>query len=159
MPVIAEPRTAPRLDHLYSADVSLGEPVHLGTTAQGYRLIVPILGGTLEGPSIRATIRSGGSDWIIVRPDGVSELDIRTMAETDDGALIYVTIRGYLTNQAEIVERVMRGEAVSTDDYYFGLAPVYETSDPRYAWLQSILVVGMAQFHGARVTYEAYTVR
>lgn len=150
---------APQLEHLYSANVAVGEPILVGATAQGIRLIVPILGGTLEGPDIRATVCPGGSDWIVVRPDGVSELDVRVLVRTDDCAYIYVTLRGYLTNQAEIIERVGRGETVSKDDYYFCLSPLYETSDPRYAWLQAVVVTGPAQFHGDHVTYDAFVVR
>jgi hypothetical protein len=149
----------PSLEHVYSARVNLGAPVDLGASPRGYRLIVPILGGKIDGPGVSGLVCPSGADWILVRPDDVSELDVRAAVATDDGALIYVTIRGYITNQTELVERVARGEAVPIDDYYFGLTPSYETSDARYAWMMSTVFVGRGTFHGDHVIYDAYAVR
>jgi hypothetical protein len=158
MQTALQTQAPPHLEHIYSAEVELGTPLDLGTTSRGYRLIVPILGGHLEGPDIKARI-CPSYDWIIVRPDNVSELDVRVTVETEDGAHIYVTLRGYLTNQTEVIARAARGETVPPDEYYFCLAPTYETSDPRYTWLQSVVVVGPALFYGNRVTYDAWAVR
>jgi hypothetical protein len=150
---------APVLEHLYTATVDLGAPTDIGNTASGYRVIVPITGGQLEGPAIKGKVCPGGADWIVVRPDGVSDLDVRATVETDDGALIYVTIRGYLTNQAEILARFAQGDNVPVEDYYFGLAPNYETSDDRYSWLQHTVAVGRGEMLPGRVRYAAYAVR
>ena len=46
-------------------------------------------GGMFEGPRLRGTVLPGSSaDWLLLRPDGVLELDFRATLETDDGALI-----------------------------------------------------------------------
>ncbi|MGA7671279.1 MAG: DUF3237 domain-containing protein [Nitrolancea sp.] len=149
----------PQLEHVYSATVELGAPVEMGATPHGYRVIVPILGGALEGPRISAKVLPGGADWITVRADGVSELDVRATARTHDGALIYVTIRGYMTNQAEVLSKLARGEAVPADSYYLGLAPIYETSDSRYAWLQESVAVGRGELLAGAVNYDVFAVK
>lgn len=149
----------PRLEHVYSAKVELGPPTQLGDTPKGYRLIVPINGGTLEGPGIKGRICPGGSDWIVIRPDGVSDLDIRVTVQTEDDALIYVTMRGYITRMMEVTQQIMQGERVPVEDYYFVMAPAYETSDERYGWLQQAIVVAQGEIVPGGVHYEAYAVR
>ena len=43
----------------------------------GARRIVPVTGGTFEGPKLKGTALSGGGDWILRRPDGANELNVR----------------------------------------------------------------------------------
>jgi len=45
-------------------------------------------GESFEGPRLRGTVLPGGSaDWLLLRVDGVHELDLRATLRTDDGAL------------------------------------------------------------------------
>ena len=62
----------------------------------GPRRIVPVTGGTFEGPKLKGTALGGGADWILLRPDGVSELSVRVILKTDDDQLINLTYRGLL---------------------------------------------------------------
>lgn len=118
------------LRHLYTAHVDLDPPIDLGNTGAAQRVIIPIVGGRVEGPEINGSIRPG-ADWILVRGDGVGELDIRARIETDDGAQIYVSMSGYMTNVPNVMGRLLSGENVSPDEYYLAFQPKYETSDPR----------------------------
>ncbi|MBW2142506.1 MAG: DUF3237 domain-containing protein, partial [Deltaproteobacteria bacterium] len=52
----------------------LEEPLAVGATPHGTRMIYNIKGGTVKGPKINAEILPGGADWILLRPDGVGEL-------------------------------------------------------------------------------------
>ena len=53
----------------------------------------PLTGGHFEGPRLRGTVLPGGSaDWLLLRADGVLEMDLRATLRTDDGALISMTI-------------------------------------------------------------------
>jgi len=148
----------PELTHIYTATVELAPPLDLGATPHGHRLIVPITGGALDGPRISAKVLPGGADWIAIRSDGVAELDVRATVETHDGALIYVTIRGYLTNLMEVVERLTRGETVPDSDYSFVMSPAYETSDPRYDWLQRTIAVAKGVMLPNAVRYDVFGV-
>ena len=56
---------------------------------RGTRIILPVTGGKIEGPKIRGTLLPFGADWLLTRPDGVQELDVRVTTQTDDGELIY----------------------------------------------------------------------
>lgn len=143
--------------HLYTAHVELDPPIQLGDTGMGQRVIIPITGGCVDGGEISGRILPG-ADWILVRPDGVGELDIRARIETDDGAQIYVTMRGIMTNVPSVMGRLLNGESVSSDEYYLAFQPKYETSDPRYSWINQRVAVAQGEAHGDHVIYSAYVI-
>jgi hypothetical protein len=101
----------------------------------------------------------GGADWLLVRPDGVGELDVRVTLQTDDGALIYVTYRGYLTRILELFPRWAQGEQIPDDEYYFMITPYFETSAAQYAWLQQVVAIGRGSLIQGGVSYQVFAVR
>jgi hypothetical protein len=60
----------------------------------GRRLIIPVVGGHVEGPKLRGKVLPGGTDWIMVRGDGSFHLDVRITLQTDDDHLIGMTYGG-----------------------------------------------------------------
>ncbi|HSV83304.1 MAG TPA: DUF3237 domain-containing protein [Ramlibacter sp.] len=83
----------PILEHVYDAIVDIEPRRDLGRSARGERFIVPILGGSFEGPRLKGRVLAGGADRQLLRPDGVKELDALYEMETDDGAVITVRNR------------------------------------------------------------------
>ena len=67
--------------------------------------MVPITGGTFEGPRLKGKVLPG-ADWQIVRPDGVLELEARYALETDDGALISMVNRCLRRASPEVMARL-----------------------------------------------------
>lgn len=118
----------------------LGEAQVLGS-----RRIVPITGGTFEGPRLRGRILEGGADWVRARPDGASELDVRVTLETEDEALVYVTYRGILHNPPE-------------DDLYWRVTPYFETAAESYDWLNRIVAVGVGRRQPGQAAYWFYRI-
>lgn len=51
-------------------------------------------GGEITGPRMRGRPRSVGGDWLSLRPDGTSVLDVRATLELEDGALIDASYGG-----------------------------------------------------------------
>ena len=45
--------------------------------AGGGRLVVPVAGGTFQGPRMKGTVITPSGDWILERPDGSRVLDVR----------------------------------------------------------------------------------
>ena len=114
----------------------------VGATPHGTRRIAPIGGGVFEGPRLRGTVLPGGSaDWLLLRPDGVLELDLRVTLETDDGALISMKSFGLRHGPPEIIAALGRGEGVDPSSYYFRTTPRFETAHPRYAFLNRLIAV------------------
>jgi len=150
--------TAPQLEFLYHLDIELGPPVTIGDTPRGHRLIVPVLGGRFEGPRISGTILAGGTDALLIRPDGITELDVRATLETNDGALIYCAYRGLATNVPAVMPRWAQGEAISPDEYSITALPAFETSAPQYAWLQESVAIAKVTLVRGGVAYDVFSV-
>ena len=95
---------------------------------------------------------------MVLRPDGVVQLDVRLTIRTDDDALIYMRYEGIAAGAA--LPRVLGGEPVPPSDYYFRTTPYFETSSERYAWLNKIVAVGVGQcdLSKAWVGYTVYEV-
>jgi hypothetical protein len=128
---------------LYEMTLDVEPPLDLGATPRGQRLVFRFKGGRFEGPRLRGEVLTTGGDWLLVRSDGVMELDVRRTLRTDDGAIVYAAYRGVLRGSDEAMARVGRGEAVAAEDLYFRTTPVFETGAPAYAWLNRIVAVGI----------------
>ena len=152
--MVAELRT----EILGEVSVDLGEPEVLGATPRGIRQIYPILGGTFEGPKLKGEVLAGGGDWLLLRPDGAGELDVRGMIRTDDGHLIYTYYRGILDALPEVLVRTMQGDAVDASEYYFRTTPIFETASEKYGWLNRIVAVGVGRLAPNWVGYTVYAV-
>lgn len=125
---------------LMTLQVLVGAPQKIGAIAIGTRTIVPVPGGTFEGRRLRGRV-AGGVDWTLLRSDGVLELELALTLETDDGALIAMRSFGLRHGPPDIIAALARGEQVDPARYYFRTTPRFETSAPRYAFLNSLLAV------------------
>jgi hypothetical protein len=105
-----------------------------GAVPYGVRTFVPVAGGDFEGPRLGGRILPGGGDWLLLRSDGVLELDLRITLETDDHALIYMTFQG-----------LRHGPPDDPARYYFRTVPRFETSAEAYAFLNRIVTVGVGE--------------
>ncbi|MBS0420263.1 MAG: DUF3237 domain-containing protein [Proteobacteria bacterium] len=122
-------------------------PFNLGKTPVADRRIAELPGGYFEGERLRGRIRTSGSDWQTVREDSTWMINVRTLLETDDGALIGMSYQGLRHGSPEILQALGRGEAVSPLAYYMRVCVVFETSSERYAWLNRAVSVA----HGHRL--------
>ena len=62
------------------ADVA--PPIEVPDAPLGPKRIIPILGGTFEGPLLKGRVVPGGADYQIVRKDGVTILEAKYLLET-----------------------------------------------------------------------------
>ena len=130
---LAAPITAhaaePTLEFAFEETVMLDADVPVGATSVGTRNIVPITGGTFEGPRIRGTIMGGGWDWQLRRADGCLQIKADYMLRTDDGAVINVVNTG-ISCRAKDPKAVVRTH------------PVFEAPQGKYDWLSQDCFVG-----------------
>src|SRR6266404_5017264 len=115
----------------------------IGAVPHGTRVTVPISGGRFEGPRLRGRVVPGGGDWTLLRADGVLELDLRLTLETHDGALIHMASFGLRHGPQDVIAALGRGETVDPARYYFRTAPRFETSAPRYAFLNRLVAISV----------------
>jgi hypothetical protein len=152
--VMAEIRTA----HLFTMTLAVGEMQPLGKTPFGDRRVAVVEGGRFEGARLKGTVLKGGSDWILLRSDGVLQLDVRLTLKTDDGAIIGMTYRGHRHGPAAVIDRLNRGETVDASEYYFRTAPFFETAAEKYAWLNRVITVATGHRLPTGPVYDVFEV-
>jgi hypothetical protein len=130
---------------LMTVRLTAAQPQKLGTVPHGVRSVVPVTGGDFEGPRLRGKVLSGGGDWLLLRGDGVLELDLRITLETDDHALIYMGFQGVRHGPPDVIAALGRGEAVDPTKYYFRTLPSFQTATDKYAFLNRIISVGSGE--------------
>jgi hypothetical protein len=144
---------------LFTITLEVPRIVDLGATPNGNRRIATVTGGKFEGERLRGTVQATpGGDWILVRPDGATVLDVRLTLETDDRQLIYMTYRGLRHGPAEVMARLAKGEAVDPSSYYFRTTPAFETASKKYDWLNRIIAIATGRREATGPVYEVFEV-
>jgi uncharacterized protein DUF3237 len=127
---------------LMTMKVKVARVLDVGVVPCGTRRIAPLDGGAFDGPRLRGIVLPGSSaDWLLLRPDGVLELDLRATLQTDDGALISMKSFGLRHGPPEVMAAIGRGETVDPATYYFRTTPRFETAHPAYAFLNRLVAV------------------
>ncbi len=152
------PPSAPVLSFAFELRAIVGAPVDVGQTPRGRRRIVPILGGTVEGPGFKGRVVPGGADWQLIQADGFSELDTRYTIETDKGQLIYVQNGGIRHAAPEVMQKLNAGERVDPALVYFRTVPKFETSAPELQSLTRTVFVGIGERLPTEVLVRFYRV-
>jgi hypothetical protein len=133
---------------LCTARITLNKPLEMPGTPVGSRMVIEMpeivyegerLSGRLFGPS--------AVDWLLLSEAGTGAIDVRFVLRTDDDALIHVSYRGRSDHS--------QGHGVLP----LYSAPVFETGDPRYAWLNTVQAVGKGIVRDNVIHYEIYEVR
>jgi Protein of unknown function (DUF3237) len=136
----------------------VGSPMEVGVMPQGERRIVPIEGGHFDGPRLRGRVLPFGADWMSVRPDKVLAIDCRAVLETHDKALISMCYTGFRYGPPSVMEALGRGESVDPSEYYFRIAPTFETGSDEYSWLNRIVAVGIGRRVPSGPIYDIYEI-
>ncbi len=132
-----------RSRHLFQIflDVAYDEAQRIGPMPLGNRGIFPVRGGRFEGDRLTGTVLPG-ADWVLFRTDGSMVIDVRLALQTDDGALISMAYTGLaVARTPEAAAANARREPVDYADMYIRTTPRFETSDPRYDWMNRIIAV------------------
>ncbi len=119
-------------EHVFDANVTIGEMLDFGKSKYGERRIIPITGGTFKGSDIEGIVVSGGADWQLTRPDGDVELYARYTLETNDGALIQVQNRA-------LIHMSKDGK---TPPYIRSVLDFEAPSESIHAWLNHAIFLG-----------------
>jgi hypothetical protein len=127
---------------LMTLHVQVAAPQNIGAVPHGTRRTAPIAGGHFEGPRLRGVVLPEASaDWLLLRADGVLELDLRATLRTDDGALISMRSFGLRHGPPDVMAAIGRGEPVDRASYYFRTTPRFETAHPAYAFLNRLVAI------------------
>jgi Protein of unknown function (DUF3237) len=134
---------------LFTITMSLDPVIEIGETPAGIRRVFTVSGGNFEGDRLRGK----------VLPQASSDLqDARIVLRTDDGATIVMTYRGVRHAAPEVSARIARGEHVAGSEYYLRAVPFFETSAPKYAWLNQIVAVSVGERQPNIVSYQVFEI-
>ena len=133
---------APGLARFADLSVQVGTPVEVGAVGHGVRRLIPILGGTCTARDWSARVLGGGADFQLIVNERMARLEARYVLETDAGDRIYVQNDAVRTATAEVMARLVRGEAVDPALVYFRCVPRFEVASPALAWLTERLFLG-----------------
>ena len=98
------------------------------------------------------------ADWLLLRGDGVLELDFRATLRTDEGGLIAMKSFGLRHGPPEVLAALGRGETVDPASYYFRTTPRFVTSHPRYAFLNRVIAVATGDRRAEGPVYTIHEV-
>ena len=117
-------------EHVFDANVTIGDLLNFGKSKYGERRIIPITGGTFKGPDIEGIVLPGGADWQLTRPDGDVELYARYTLQTSDGVLIQVQNRALIHMDS------------TTGPYIRSVIDFEAPSDSPYDWINHAIFLG-----------------
>ncbi len=125
---------APALEFVVELKVKCEGAYQVGKTSHGNRFVIPIVGGTFEGPQMKGTILPGGADYQLQdAATGRTEVEAIYSIKTDDGVNIHIRNRGLICTGKD---------EQGNPQFYFRTAPQFEApQDSKYAWLNNAIFV------------------
>jgi hypothetical protein len=130
----------------------------VGGTPGVYRRIGVLPGGTFDGEPLSGEVLEGGNDWQAVREDGSTTLDVRLVLKTTNGALIEMTYCGNSAWSARCHCSPGEGRGGRPAEYYFRIAPLFETASEEYSWINNIIAIGIGQRRADGPIYSVFEV-
>jgi hypothetical protein len=135
---------------LCTARITLNKPMEMPGTPLGLRAVIEMPEIVYEGERLSGRLVGPAAvDWLLISDGGAGAgaIDVRFVLRTDDDALIHVSYRGRSDHS--------QGHGVLP----LYSAPVFETGDPRYAWLNTVQAIGKGVVRDNVIHYEIYEVR
>ena len=134
----------PALVHFATMTVKLGESFVISGGPLGTRVVAEVDAIDVTGDKLNASmLGKAAADWLTMGPDGsYGTLDVRATLKSDDDAVIYVEYSGRID--------LTNGKVVS--------APLFQTGEERYDWLNRMQAVGVGQNSPDNLIYELYEV-
>jgi hypothetical protein len=168
-PVIRSRGDATPMSVRWAFSISIFFKERIGITSSAHRAFVPVVGGEIWGPRLTGRVAPyGGADYA-----GANGLDAHYTLEANDGALIYIHNRGYMTpvrnpgdpppppraappprKPGEPIDQTFVAPADSERPLRMRLTPFFDAPDGPHAWMTRSLFVG----HGQRYQGPDHTI-
>ncbi len=136
-------------EHVWDARVTIGNTRVVGESKYGTRRVIPITGGTFNGPKIKGVVLPGGEDWQLVRPDGDTEFYARYLLKTDDGYTIQVINKALMHASA-------KGE--KSAPYVKSVLELEAPNESPYAYLNHAIFIGTLRIPALKPGEEPYVI-
>jgi hypothetical protein len=117
---------------VFTMKVLVGPALQVGSVRDGVLSVIPLIGGSVDGPRVKGAVLPGGSSWLRRRPDGSIEYLVRNLIRADNGQIIADQTRGYVSAPTK--------DAPSTPSR---TTHVFEVTDGPYRWLNDAVCFGV----------------
>ena len=141
--LLSQEFAAPQLEFVCELKVTVGPEMIVGPTARGMRRMIPITGGTFEGPKLKGVVLNGGADYQYGDEEkGRTEIEAIYTIRTDDNVFIHIRNAGLSYIPEELQELMKKGERLDFDKIYFRTAPKFEApNNSKYDWMNNAIFV------------------
>ena len=129
------------LNPLCTMTVRLKNPLDAGNAPTGQRVIAEVASASLSGRLSGTLAGDSSADWLTLAGGGLGLPDVRIAIRTDDGAIVLMSYTGRM--------RFVLGQESTVM-----IAPLFETGDPRYSWLNEVQAVGKGILSADLTTLE-----
>jgi hemoglobin len=148
-------RATPTLRLVASVALRFDTPRAIGETPDGVRFDFPVH-GTVEGPELNGTFPPCAA-YLLIDPDGVGTINVRAPLLLRDGAVAELEATGRYDFGADGYRRAI---AKDLPNSALGWCPRLLTGDPRYAWLNRTLLLGVGELRPreTRVDYDLFVI-
>jgi hypothetical protein len=138
-----------KTEHMWDAKVKISGMIMVGDSKYGNRRVIPITGGSFEGPKIKGVVLPGGEDWQLGRPDGDTEFHARYLLKTDDGVVIQVINRA-------LIHAPSKEEKAAP--YIKSVLEMEAPNNSRYDYLNHAIFIGTLQVPAVKPGEDPYVV-
>lgn len=149
------------LKHAHLIDLSLtvdfAGMMVIGQTPAGLRRIAPVTSGSFSGERLNGKVLPG-ADWVINRPDGVMEIDVRLPLQTDDGAMIYLGYQGRFLATPEVMAKLAKGDVLKPEEYSLAMTAKFESGAEDYLWLNNVVAAGTGEQTADGPVYSIFAI-
>lgn len=106
-------------------------------TGKGDLLISVTGAGTFSGERISGKVLPVGMCMTYTPASGINFIKAPILLETDDKAKILMKMDAYLHLPQELEDKMLRGEHVDPDLYYYKGTVGFDTGAEKYKWLEN----------------------
>jgi len=157
--MIGEPTIDYRLEHIFSYAGRLAvAPGLTDLNSEGVGVDFIHSDGELAGPRIRGVSRSSGTEWTVIRLDGIGDLHAHKMFESHDGVSFGATYQGVIDIGEDEVRMLSNGASPTVAKLRFALR--FVAGHPGYRWLERLNCFGIGEYRVTdnAVRYDVYAV-
>ncbi|MEX1215051.1 DUF3237 family protein [Saccharospirillum sp.] len=148
----------PSLEFAFTILANIEVPLLAGQGLKGERIHIPILSGEVSGPRLNGRIAPGGSDWPLLRLDGVSEIEAQYTIIAEDGTPLLVRNKGLRVSSAEVTKRLSSRDLVNPNEYYFRSSLVFDVPNGPHEWMRNRIFIASLMPRGSSISIDVYIV-
>ncbi|KAK1828914.1 hypothetical protein QBC39DRAFT_288506 [Podospora conica] len=123
------PSPAPKVQFLYTANITVGLPVDVGAIPAGNVTVIPVIGGAILGPKISGKMLALGADWGM-QTTGFYYSDMRALIRTNDNSHINVQMSGLQQGSSNTIYVRTTFQTGSKDYWWLNYAFAFGTMRP-----------------------------